>query len=613
MLTSSDRPRLRFDRSLPSRSRPRARSLAGLATAIVLSALPVWGKEPLGMPFQVNSSNYYAPGFPHGPDTAMSGDGGFVVVWDASYAYNAIRGQLFDSTGGAIGTEFSATMSPPSYYLYGRQSAVDMDASGRFVVVWNGSAYEGDRILARRFDASGAPLGPPMVANTTYGYYPRNPKVALDDSGGFVVVWGQYSTDGTLDGQRFSPAGAPVGGEFEVAPPGSHGYGYYEDDDGIEIDARPTGEFVVAWRGYSDYDNRAQILVRAFDASATPLGPPFEVNSDVSAGSDRYSPGVSTDPLGNFVVVWQGDNAGARGVWARRFDSLGVPLEPEFQVNPGGGNYPQYPKVASDPSGAFVVTWHEYVEGYNDVFVRRFDASGTPLDSFVLEGAGESYYNPDVATAADGDFVVTWNREYPDQPQTIQAQRFGDPPGHGCAPAPLTGCKDVTNLKGSALRLIEGVNPAGRKLGWKWLGDETLPADLGTPLADDGTDYAFCVYDDGGAAQPVFQGLAEGGGLCGLSACWKVLAGAGPPIEYRHPTIDSDGLYRIRLKPGEDGKARVSVQGLKQSLDLPDLPLTLPVTAQLQNSEGVCWTASYDTFISRNDDKKFIARSGSLP
>jgi hypothetical protein len=39
----------------------------------------------------------------------------------------------------------------------------------------------------------------------------------------------------------------------------------------------------------------------------------------------------------------------------------------------------------------------------------------------------------------------------------------------------------------------------------------------------------------------------------------------------------------------------------------------LTVTAQLQNSDGVCWTASYDMFVSKNDDKKFIARSGSLP
>jgi hypothetical protein len=607
MLPRSGRSPFRFDRRRSSR--PRARRLAVLAAMVLLAEDAARAKEPLGTPFQVNSSNYYYPGFPHGPDLAMASDGDFVVVWDARYAYEAIRGQRFDATGSPVGGEFSATESPPSYYLYGRQSAVDMDSSGRFVVVWRGSTYDDYGILARPFDETGTPLGSPIVANTTDDYEPRNPKVAIDDSGAFVVVWGQYSTDGSLDGQLFSAAGAPVGGEFEVAPPGSHGFSYYEDDDGIEIDARPTGEFVVVWRGYDEDESRAQILVRRFDASAVPLGASFEANTDVSPGSSRYSPGVSTDPLGGFVVVWKGDNAGDVGIWARRFDASGAPLGMEFQVDSDTDEYPQYPKVSSDASGGFVVTWHEYADGYGDVHARRFDASGAPLDSeFVIESVETRYYNADVAADADGNFVVAWNREYP---RTVQAQRFGDPPGHACAPAPASGCKDVTKLKASSLRLIDSVNPNARKVGWKWLGEETLSVDLGDPLSDDGTDYAFCVYDGSGVA--VFQGLAEAGGLCGLTDCWKVLGGSPPPVEYRHPTTNDDGLYRIRLKPGDDGKARIGVQGLKQNLVLPSMPLTLPVTAQLQNADGVCWTASYDMFVSKNDDKKFIARSGSLP
>lgn len=611
MLPRSDHLAFRSDRPSSPRSRPRTHGVAVLAAVLFLVDEPARAraKEPLGTPFQVDSGDYYYPGFPHGPDVAMSSGGDFVVVWDAQYAYDAVRAQRFDSAGSAVGAEFSATESPPSYYLYGRQSAVDMDSTGRFVVVWRGSTYEDYAILARPFDAMGAPLGSPVVANTTNDYDPRNPKVAIDDTGAFVVVWGQYSTDGSLDGQRFSSAGAPVGAEFEVAPPGSHGLSYYEDDDGIEIDARPTGEFVVAWRGYVEDDNRAQILVRSFDASAVPVGASFEVNTDVSPSSSRYSPGVSVDPLGNFVVVWKGENAGDVGIWARRFDASGTPLGLEFRVDSGDDEYPQAPKVSSDASGGFVVTWHEYADGYGDVHARRFDASGAPLDSeFVIAPVETRYYYADVATDPDGNFVVAWNREYP---RTIQAQRFGDSPAHACAPAPLAGCKDVAKLKASSLRLIDSVNPIGRKLGWKWLGDETTSADLGDPLSDDGTNYAFCVYD--GTGTRAFQGLAEAGGLCGLTACWKVLGGAPPPVEYRHPAANADGLYRIRVKPGGDGKARVGVQGLKSNLTLPNLPLTLPVTAQLQSADGVCWTASYDTFVSKNDDRKFIARSGSLP
>ena len=591
------------------RRRRGRRALPWLAIGggIALAEASVEAKVPVGPPLQVSSSNYYYPGYPHGPDVAMSSEGGFVIVWEASYHYSAIRGQLFDSTGGPIGGEFSA--SAPLDYA--RQGAVDMDSSGRFVIVWMGQDYYyGYAIMGRRFNALGSPVGPRFIASTTNDYGPRNPKVAVDDDRGFVVVWGQYDLEGSLSGQRFSPTGTKVGGEFEVAPPGSHGYSYFEDDDGIEIDARSSGEFMVAWRGFS-YDNeREQILARAFDAEATALGPVFEVNTDVSANSRRHSPGIAADPDGNFVIVWRGDNAGEVGVWARRIDPSGTPLGLEFKVN-ASGIFPQFPKVSADPSGGFVVVWHDY-DSYNDIRGRRFDASGTPLDpQFLIELPPYDYAYTDVATDADGDFIVSWRQDYP---PGIRAQRFGDAPLPVCAPAPLAGCKEAATLKASSLRLIPGVSPAGRKLGWKWArGEATSSADLGAPLADDGTGYVFCVYDSSASAQPVLQAVAGGGGTCGLAACWKELGGAGPPLEYRHATGNADGLLRIRLTPGAAGKAKVQVQGQKQNLDLPDLPLGLPVTAQLQNAVGVCWTARFDTFVSKNDDQKFIARSGSLP
>src|SRR4030095_17059979 len=48
--------------------------------------------------------------------------------------------------------------------------AVWMDADGAFVAVWTGSTFgagsEGARVLGRRFDASGAPLGGEFQVNT---------------------------------------------------------------------------------------------------------------------------------------------------------------------------------------------------------------------------------------------------------------------------------------------------------------------------------------------------------------------------------------------------------------------------------------------------------------
>ena len=54
------------------------------------------------------------------------------------------------------------------------------------------------------------------------------------------------------------------------------------------------------------------------------------------------------------------------------------------------------------------------------------------------------------------------------------------------------------------------------------------------------------------------------------------------------------------------GKAKVQVQGGGLALDLPDLPLTLPVTVQLIVHTGMsqaCWTAEYVTAKTNLADK----------
>ena len=67
----------------------------------------------------------------------------------------------------------------------------------------------------------------------------------------------------------------------------------------------------------------------------------------------------------------------------------------------------------------------------------------------------------------------------------------------------------------------------------------------------------------------------------------------------------------IRAHPRAAGKANVLVHGKGGNLRLPTLPLTAPVTLQLQGSSGECWTAEFSGFIWKNDGDEFVGRSGS--
>ena len=57
-------------------------------------------------------------------------------------------------------------------------------------------------------------------------------------------------------------------------------------------------------------------------------------------------------------MVWSGRGQGdSDGIFGQRFDSAGNALGSEFRVNSTTGNVQQYPSVASDASGNFVVVW----------------------------------------------------------------------------------------------------------------------------------------------------------------------------------------------------------------------------------------------------------------
>ena len=98
---------------------------------------------------------------------------------------------------------------------------VAMDADGDSVVVWNAPNTDGNGygILAQRYDAVGSPVGSQFVVNTFTTGDQTLPRVAMNDTGAFVVIWHSAGQDGSsrgVYGQRFDASGASAGGEFRV-------------------------------------------------------------------------------------------------------------------------------------------------------------------------------------------------------------------------------------------------------------------------------------------------------------------------------------------------------------------------------------------------------------
>jgi hypothetical protein len=309
---------------------------------------------PRGNEFRINT---YTTGFQGQPHVAVGSTGEFVVVWKSAYDGSdySIQGRRYDGSGSAIGGEFQVGKT----FTTGFQSPphVGRASDGRFVVSWTSESVDGSSsgIAARRFDASGNPIGSEFVVNAyTTGQQIRS-DLAVEANGNFVVVWEDCCNgDGSgsaIFGQRFDASGNRLGSEFQV---NSYTTGY---QGGASVSVSPAGGFVVVWSGPEDAFSYG-VFARRFDASGTAVGNDFVVNTYTTADQYGLFGQVAHDARGNFVVTWQGYGDGSLfGTFAQPFSASGARRGAEFRVNTYTTGDQSLPSVASDSAGNFVIDW----------------------------------------------------------------------------------------------------------------------------------------------------------------------------------------------------------------------------------------------------------------
>lgn len=390
------------------RTNARLALLALFAVAFQASAQsPVEGPE-----FQVNTvtADYQAD-----PAVAVLTDDDFVVVWDTfgqDGSQSAIFGQRFDPNGEKLGSEFQVNGYTTGYQY---QPSVSSDAAGNFVVVWEDDARDGSGygVFGRRFDSSGTPLGGdfPVNAYTTGDQFSQH--VAVAQAGSFVVVWQSNGQDGSGPGvfaQRFDSSGNKAGGEFQV---NQYTAGYQAAP---RVAVAPSGSFIVTWASPQDSALGA-IMARRYDSSGAPLGGEFQVNT-TQAGA-QYLPDVAIDSTGSAVFAWisYAQDGSGSGIFARRTDGAGYPIGAELNVNTFTTGSQFRPRVATGPSGDFMVAWHSFGQddpadpAHAGIFAQRFDANGHRDGGELLVNTYTTDDQRRAALAADsrGQFVVTWD------------------------------------------------------------------------------------------------------------------------------------------------------------------------------------------------------------
>ncbi len=416
----------------------------GLVLSLSLAAGLDAQARPVGEEVQLNA---WTPLAQFDPGVALQPDGGFVAVWTSVGSFGSdndnrsVQARALGPDDGTVGTvggeqqvnQFTSFVQ----HTVGSAAPIARLADGSFVVVWESYGAHGDAdgfsVQARRLEPGGRPVGAEFQINQLTAGYQEDPAVAAAEDGGFLVVWengGPSPEDAAPPGlrlRRYGPGGVPQGDELPVNA-------WTAGAQRRAAVARlPGGEWMVVWQSEgpaSGDDELESIQGRRFADAGAPLGGQFQVNQ-LTAGA-QTGPRLAVAEDGELVVVWRSREGVAESVRARRLAADGSPLGEEIEIAPPAALFQGRPAVAAAAGRGFVVTW---AAGFDSgalgtrILGRQFGPGGAPLgEGFQVSTAtGASEQRPAVAMDGAGRFVVVWDRDLLDGPESnpeIRARRF---------------------------------------------------------------------------------------------------------------------------------------------------------------------------------------------
>jgi hypothetical protein len=389
------------------------------------------------------------------PSLGMAADGRMVVVYNHRVNSNDVVAQRLDANGAPQGPEIAVHATLTGTQDGGRVAVVP---NGRFVVVW----ANGDTIMARLYDAAGAPLtGELPVSQSGVGL--SAPAVAVDSGGRFVVVWQrstQFGDKGVVMARRYDAAGAPQGGEFAALTGDEN-----QNLNGPAVGLADDGRMTVAASG-TEPDAVRKILAQRLDAANAPQGTVFTVNDFIGAYS-AVNPKIAMDRDGDTLIAWdQAQPGGSSSAALKQYAGDGSQQGDQLSGLGGTGA-----SIALDGSARAAVAFDASDGGGANgagAFTRRIDYSTLPPPPPDGDGDGVPDSSDNCPTVANTDqkdadadgagdacdpdagAVVPPPSQSPPKNLTPPAivDVAGSPHSYSCSPGTWTGAEGTINTSG---------------------------------------------------------------------------------------------------------------------------------------------------------------------
>jgi hypothetical protein len=320
----------------------------------------VW-QDLEGSPVMVKSRLYEASGTPASGELAVTNtvpassprvtalpDGGFAVVWEES---KNVKLRRFDREGQPLYPLASPVVVNEPSLQPSYTPDIASNSAGTLAVVWTRPLT--NRILLRRLDAAGNPLGASVQVNT-FSTGLIGPHVAMNDAGSVLVSWGDTGLN-KVRARRFDGPSGTWSKEVTIeAPGGSYTVG------NVPV-LYPEGDGAVVFSDFRLVDIR--VFAQQMDAAGALKGVASEIGGPIFfTGLD-----AAIDAAGNAFVVWvaregNGSALSAR-IHGRLLDRSWRPVGGELTVSTGDlAFYDEEPAVAADASGGFATVWSDVGE-----------------------------------------------------------------------------------------------------------------------------------------------------------------------------------------------------------------------------------------------------------
>jgi YD repeat-containing protein len=237
---------------------------------------------------------------------------------------------------------------------------------------------------------------------------PASPLLASSLDGRMLQIWPD-TADGTrsLEGRILNSTGDPVNDSLTLDQESTL---YFRKQPVTARDS--NGNFFVVWESEFQDGSLWGVFGRKFDSVGQPLGPEFQVNKFTDF--DQAEPSVATSASGGAVVVWMSfsEDGELGGIYGQRYDSSNNPVGGEFQVNTTTTGHQGSPLVAMSDTGEFIVAWESDGQDGDGlgIFAQRFDSQGLPTGpEFQVNpvGTGDQIL-ANLVAQADGGYEVSW-------------------------------------------------------------------------------------------------------------------------------------------------------------------------------------------------------------